>query len=282
MFDLAPFFILDAIGPRHLRSQAQCPNFRGGLFGGQLLAHGLSAVASLYPDKPIHTLHTQFLAAGDMHNPIEYKVLCLRQGRSFSHFQIHARQKRRLIATMIAACHQAEAGFSHQHPAPSLVPPELGQRQALPAFELDNWLLGQDEDTPLEFVHAQGARLDQSIEEDGPSLCWLRLRAPLTAAEQIPALGFISDLGILASALIPHPTHLFHRNLSPASLNHTLWLHRPRVDLNQWHLLKITSPWAGHGRGLGQGYLFDAQGALVATATQEGLIRPLAPPAKPP
>mgnify|MGYP000846269530 CR=1 FL=1 len=102
MFDLAPFFILDAIGPRHLRSQAQCPNFRGGLFGGQLLAHGLSAVASLYPDKPIHTLHTQFLAAGDMHNPIEYKVLCLRQGRSFSHFQIHARQKRRLIATMIA------------------------------------------------------------------------------------------------------------------------------------------------------------------------------------
>ena len=107
------------------------------------------------------------------------------------------------------------------------MPPELGQRQALPAFELDNWLLGQDEDTPLEFVHAQGARLDQSIEEDGPSLCWLRLRAPLTAAEQIPALGFISDLGILASALIPHPTHLFHRNLSPASLNHTLWLHRP-------------------------------------------------------
>lgn len=282
MLDLAPYFILDANGPRRWLSRAQCPNFRGGLFGGQLLAHGLSAVANTYPDKPVHTLHTQFLAAGDTQSPIEYKVLCLRQGRSFSHFQIHARQKRRLIATMIAACHQGETGFSHQEPGPPLLPPELAQAPAPPAFEINNWLLGQNEATPLEFVHAQGARLDQSIAADGPSLFWLRIRAPLTAAQQLPALAFISDLGILASALIPHPTHLFHRNLSPASLNHTLWLHSPLVDLNQWHLLKITSPWAGHGRGLGQGYLFDAQGALVATATQEGLIRPLAPPAKPP
>ena len=226
-------------------------------------------------------LHTQFLAAGDTQSPIEYKVLCLRRGRSFSHFQIHARQKRRLIATMIAACHQGETGFTHQEPAPPLKPPELSHAQVLPVFEIDNWLLGHGEETPLEFVHAQGARLDQSIEEDGASSCWLRIRAPLTQAQQLPALAFISDLGILASALIPHPTHLFHHNLAPASLNHTLWLHSPQVDLNQWHLLTVTSPWAGHGRGLGQGYLYTAQGELIATATQEGLIRPVAPPAKP-
>ncbi len=281
MLDLSPFFILDALSPHRWVSQALCPNFRGGLFGGQLLAHGLSAVANAYPDKPVHTLHTQFLAAGDTQSAIEYKVLCLRKGRSFSHFQIHARQKRRLIATMIAACHTGELGFAHQQEAPPLAPPALNHPQALPAFELNNWLLGQDEQTPLEFVQAQGARLDQSIQEDGPAICWLRVRAPLAEAEQLPALAFISDLGILASALIPHPTHLFHPNLAPASLNHTLWLHSPRVNLNQWHLLKVTSPWAGHGRGLGQGYLYDAQGTLIATATQEGLIRPLEAPAKP-
>jgi|GEM_PF-4565849 len=281
MLDLAPFFILDAHGPHRWVSRAQCPNFRGGLFGGQILAHGLIAVNQEYPDKPVHTLHTQFLAAGNTQIPIEYKVLCLRRGRSFSHFQVHARQNRRLIATMIAACHQSENGFAHQEQAPPLPPPTLGNPQTGPAFELDDWLLGQSQETPLEFVHAQGARLDQSIQGDGPSICWLRIRAPLTAAQQLPALAFISDLGILASALIPHPTHLFHQALAPASLNHTLWLHSAQVNLHQWHRMKITSPWAGHGRGLGQGYLFDEQGTLIASAAQEGLIRPLEPPAKP-
>ncbi len=280
MFDLSPFFILDPTGPQRSASRAQCPNFRGGLFGGQLLAHGLVAMANEQPAKPVHTLHTQFLAAGDTSCAIDYKVICLRQGRSFSHFQIHARQKRRLIATMIAACHLGETGYSHQEPAPLLQPPGP-QTAPTAAFEITNWLLGQSQTTPLEIVHAGGARLDQSTQGDGPSLCWLRIRSPLTAAQQLPALGFISDLGILASALTPHPTHLFHRNLHPASLNHTLWLHKPQVDLNQWHLMKIVSPWAGVGRGLGQSYLFDAQGTLIATAAQEGLLRPLEHPAKP-
>jgi acyl-CoA thioesterase II len=277
MLDLSPFFMLDALSPQRWLSRKLCPNFRGGLYGGQLLAHALAAVANEQPERPVHTLHSQFLAAGNVQSPIEYRIKCLRRGRSFIHYQIHARQNRRLIALMIAACHSDEQGFSHQERAPELQPPTESCPPCPPVFEIDNWLLGAHNETPLEFVFAEGARLDQSSPGQGPSLCWLRIRAPLQTHQQLPALAFISDLGILASTLTPHPSHLFHRALTPASLNHTLWLHSSSLDLNQWHLLKITSPWAGSGRGLGLSYLFDTQGLLVASAAQEGLIRPELP-----
>ena len=178
-------------------------------------------------------------------------------------------------------CHEPEPGFSHQERAPEQAPPSSTSTSWPPAFEINNWLLGHTDDTPLEFVYADGGRLDHSAPDTGPALCWLRIRTPLLPHQQLPALAFISDLGILASTLIPHPTHLFHHELSPASLNHTLWFHEPDFDLNQWHLLKIASPWTGHGRGLGQSYLFDQKGVLIATAAQEGLIRSIAAAAKP-
>lgn len=278
--DLTEFFDLHTLGRGHFTSVAQCPNFRGGLFGGQLLAHAMSAAAASAGGRPVHSLHTQFLKAGNASEPLHYRVKCLRHGRSFSHFQVWARQHRQLVALMLIACHELESGFSHQEIPPPLPPPADSADRTAPPFELDSWLAGKSSEGPLEFVFAQGGRLDVGQQSDEPAWCWLRVRAPLAPSHQLPALAFMSDLGILAGTLIPHPTHLFHRELSPASLNHTLWIHQPQFDLSQWHLLKLASPWAGLGRGLGHSYLFDRHGVLIATAAQEGLIRAQASAAK--
>jgi acyl-CoA thioesterase-2 len=58
-----------------------------------------------------------------------------------------------------------------------------------------------------------------------------------------------------------------------ASLDHTVWLHRPfRAD--EWLLYDQVSPSASGGRGLALGRLFTQDRRLVATVAQEGLVRP--------
>jgi acyl-CoA thioesterase-2 len=58
-----------------------------------------------------------------------------------------------------------------------------------------------------------------------------------------------------------------------ASLDHTIWFHRPfRAD--EWWLYDQNSPSAQGGRGLAIGRVFTQSGELVATVAQEGLIRP--------
>jgi acyl-CoA thioesterase-2 len=90
------------------------------------------------------------------------------------------------------------------------------------------------------------------------------------------ALTYASDLFLLATALPPHGIVMGDPTYLAASLDHALWFHRPfRAD--EWLLYDMESPWAGDGRALCSGRLFDAQGHLVATVMQEGLVRPLRP-----
>jgi acyl-CoA thioesterase II len=57
-----------------------------------------------------------------------------------------------------------------------------------------------------------------------------------------------------------------------ASLDHTVWFHRPfRAD--RWWLYEQVSPTAVGGRGLATARVFTEDGTLVATVAQEGLIR---------
>ncbi|HJR39016.1 MAG TPA: acyl-CoA thioesterase II, partial [Nocardioidaceae bacterium] len=63
-----------------------------------------------------------------------------------------------------------------------------------------------------------------------------------------------------------------HPKLQSASLDHTIWFHRPfRAD--QWLLYDQASPSASGGRGLAFGRVFTEEGTLVASVAQEGLIR---------
>jgi acyl-CoA thioesterase-2 len=60
--------------------------------------------------------------------------------------------------------------------------------------------------------------------------------------------------------------------LKAASLDHAMWWHRP-VRADEWVLYLQESPSASGARGLGMGRLFSADGTLVASVAQEGMIR---------
>lgn len=57
-----------------------------------------------------------------------------------------------------------------------------------------------------------------------------------------------------------------------ASLDHSMWFHAPfRAD--EWLLYVTYSPRSNDGRGLSFGYIFRADGTLVVSVAQEGVIR---------
>ena len=107
---------------------------------------------------------------------------------------------------------------------------------------------------------------------------WLRTRGPLP--DDLPThqavLAYASDLALLQAALLPHGKSVFDRDLQVASLDHALWFHRPfRAD--DWLLYTQESPTAAGARGFCRGEIFTRDGALVASAAQEGLMRPVSP-----
>ena len=85
-------------------------------------------------------------------------------------------------------------------------------------------------------------------------------------------LAYASDYGFLPTALLPHGLTMRDRRVQIASLDHTLWMHRPfRAD--EWLLYVSDSPSAHGARGFVRGQVFARDGQLIASVAQEGLNR---------
>lgn len=58
------------------------------------------------------------------------------------------------------------------------------------------------------------------------------------------------------------------------SLDHTIYFHEPRkFKADEWMLFDMASPWSGQGRGVVMQHIFTADGTLIATCHQEGILR---------
>ncbi|KAI2614991.1 Thioesterase/thiol ester dehydrase-isomerase [Hypoxylon sp. NC1633] len=58
------------------------------------------------------------------------------------------------------------------------------------------------------------------------------------------------------------------------SLDHSIYFHNPRrVRADEWMFIEMQSPWAGDGRGVVTQRIYSADGTLLATAFQEGVVR---------
>lgn len=103
---------------------------------------------------------------------------------------------------------------------------------------------------------------------------WLRSAQPLGDDQlvHVCAVTYVSDLFLLGSALPPHGVVIDDPGVQMASLDHAVWFHAPfRAD--EWLYYDMVGTWAGGGRALCHGTLFDRRGALIASVVQEGLIR---------
>ncbi|KAG7402671.1 Acyl-coenzyme A thioesterase 8 [Fusarium oxysporum f. sp. rapae] len=59
-----------------------------------------------------------------------------------------------------------------------------------------------------------------------------------------------------------------------ASLDHTIYFHEPlRTKADDWMFAEMESPWAAHGRAFVVQRIFSKDGTLLATCSQEGILR---------
>jgi acyl-CoA thioesterase-2 len=127
---------------------------------------------------------------------------------------------------------------------------------------------------PVDFRVDHGGDLFTSHAREPRKQVWLR--TPIALDDDVALhealFAYVSDYGLLSTSLQPHGVRLGDPGLQIASLDHTIWFHRP-FRMDQWLRFEMESPNASGGRGLCMGYVYDRTGALVATLAQEGLIR---------
>ncbi|MBS42041.1 MAG: acyl-CoA thioesterase II [Nocardioides sp.] len=251
---------------------------RDRVFGGQVAAQSLIAGArTVEADWHVHSLHSYFLLPGDYGVPIIYDVERIRDGRSFATRRVVARQHGRAIYYQTLSFQRLEEGLEHQELMPEVAAPEQGidmldivRKRGTTESEQ---LLKEWGALDIRWMGASGRGIEPDPEHPSQSRSWIRVVGeigdePLT---HLALFTFASDVSLLGASLAAHGRTPDQTMM--ASLDHTIWFHRPfRVD--EYWLYDQWSPSASGGRGLSLGRVFTADGTLVATVAQEGLIRP--------
>lgn len=249
------------------------------IFGGQVLAQ--SAAAAMHtvdPARAIHSVHGYFLRPGDSKKPIEVSVERLRDGGSFSARRAQAYQDGKPILSMIASFQISSPGPAHQMEMPQGLPSP--EDLADPAELLGHvkhpvvqeWGVGR----PFDIRHIdRPVYLEADRERRPTSAVWMRTKAALPDDPNIhrAAMLYASDYLPFEPMMRQHGLYWAKPGLKMASLDHAMWWHRPaRAD--EWLLFVMDSPSTQSARGLATGWIFTRDGDLVATVTQEGMIRP--------
>ena len=211
--------------------------------------------------------------------PIIYDVERIRDGSSFSTRRVSARQHGRVIYYLTASFQRPEEGFDHQDTMPEVPPaescPDLAEvLGTVSSRAADSW---RQEWSALEVRYVGDTRPGGGLDPHGRparARMWFRAATALPADPDLHTcvLTYASDLTLLGSSLIPHGVLIGQPGLQAASLDHAVWFHRP-VRADSWLLYDQVSPTATGGRGFAQARIFAADGTLVASVAQEGLIR---------
>ncbi len=256
------------------------------VFGGQVAGQALVAAGRTVPaDRPVHSLHAYFIRPGDPAVPLVYTVDRVRDGRSFTTRRISAIQHGKTIFTLSASFHRPEPGPEHADPMPDVPPPEMIERTPDRLVRLLGEVPPRILDNPVD-LRSVGP-LSVEAERD-PSLrttknfVWLRVdgELPDDPLLHVCLMTYASDMTLLDSVLLGHGLSWMDGRTSGASLDHAMWFHRPfRAD--RWLLYAQDSPVAHGARGLAHGEVFTADGELVLSVMQEGLIRATPRPASP-
>ncbi len=250
------------------------------VYGGQVLGQALvAAVRTVPPERIAHSAHAYFLLPGDPAEPIIYDVERIRDGGSFTTRRVKGIQHGRAMFAMSVSFHKAEEGYDHHAQMPSVPPPEaLPNEQELKERMLDklpeNMRRYWERDRPIEIRPVDVSRYFARDKREPTQLIWMRATRRLS--DELPlhqcVLAYASDFTLLDTALIAHGKLMFDTDLQLASLDHSMWFHRPfRAD--DWLLYAQDSPSAFGARGFCRGSVFTRDGLLVASTTQEGLMR---------
>jgi acyl-CoA thioesterase II len=249
------------------------------VFGGQVLGQALVAASRTVEARVCHSLHAYFLLPGDPKIPILYEVDRSRDGGSFSSRRVVAIQHGRPIFHMSVSFQIEEPGLEHQVeppnvPLPDTLPSEDDFRRKfvdqVPPDYREQFLRKR----PIELRPIDRRDIFRPEKRPPQQAVWVRATGALPADVALNqcVLAYASDMTLLDTSLLPHGIGWFDDRIQLASIDHAMWFHRPfRAD--EWLLYVQDSPSASGARGFNRGLIFTAQGKLVASVAQEGLMR---------
>jgi acyl-CoA thioesterase-2 len=238
--------------------------------GSQMLAQAIVAASKTFPGRTVRSAHAVFVSVGDPARPLELGVTTVQAGRSFATATIAVTQgdRTRVTATVLL-----------DHPQPDLIrhdqwtgPPPGGPGQADP---LPMPMRGRQ-------VRAEGIRDINDPAEVGPPIvdAWLRYDTVPERDDLRRALiaHFTGPLSI-STSMRPHAgvgTSQSHHTISTAPMAIGLTFHDP-LEWSGWIRYHHESTFAGAGMSHVRGQVLTQDGRLIASFTQDAMIRALAP-----
>lgn len=252
------------------------------VYGGQVLAQAIaSANKTVGDNKILHSIHSYFIYAGNNDEDIHYTVSVVKDGRSFNTRRVIASQKGRDIFILSASYQKIEEGIEHQTVMPNVARPD-----SLTSFsELFAEFAEKFNIEPRGIFSPNGPFVFHPVEHYDPfapkirpamNHTWFKTNGQLDNNPELHqlTLAYASDFNLLITALFPHGLSFFTTPMQIASLDHSMWFHRPaRTD--EWLLYAVESTNANNGRAFCSGKIFNQSGLLIASTAQEGLIRKL-------
>ena len=258
------------------------------VFGGQVIGQALVAAQRTVPeDRHVHSLHGYFLRPGDPTVPIIYEVDRIRDGGSFTTRRVIGIQHGKAIFSTSVSFQITEEGLEFHMEMPELPDPEtlLNEKELKNKYfseAPENVQAWWNRDRPIEMRATSIEHFISDKKLPPEQHTWVRATGPIPEDQALQAavLAYTSDMTLLDTALYPHGRKVFDKDLQTASLDHSMWFHRP-INMNDWLLFAQDTPNSNGGRGFTRGSLYARDGTLIASCAQEGLIRPRDPSRRP-
>lgn len=235
--------------------------------GTQVLAQAVVAVAKRFPDKSVRSAHAVFARAVMVGPPVEFHIDVVAEGRSTATAVISVAQNSRRAITITAFLDVPSPDVIRHHlPRPDVAAPADANVSPMP-------MVGRD-------VRLVGVADVNSPDEVGPPelYAWLHYDVIPPRDDLAKALVayFTGHLGI-STTMRAHEgigTSQSHLTVSTAPMTVTVSFHEP-VTWTGWLLYTHESTQVGAGMSYVRGAVHTEEGALIASFTQEALIRPL-------
>ena len=236
--------------------------------GTQILAASIVAAAKRFPEKSIRSAYSVFARAVLVGaGPVELGIDVISEGRSTATAVVTATQNgKRVITTTILADVPTADVIRHQLPRPEAAEPAQAHGSSMP-------MVGRQ--VRLVDVHDVN-----SPDEVGPPelFAWLHYDPIPTRDDLAKALiaYFTGHLGI-STTMRAHEgigTSQAHLTVSTAPMTVSVSFHEP-VRWDGWLLYGHESTQVGAGMSYVRGAVHTEAGDLIASFTQDALIRPL-------
>ena len=255
------------------------PSSRARVFGGHVLGQGLIAAQRTVDGRPAHSLHAYFLRPGDPKVPTIFEVDRIRDGRSFTTRRVVALQGGEAILNRSVSFQVETEGLEYQMaPPPGPMEPEGVPYQEEMRSGVERLGFAPPEgdmlfDPPVEVRTVGGMCFFEEGHGSPTFRSWVSARGemPDDPAIHQAVLAYASDMSLGGTVIKAHKISVTQGFLS-ASVDHAMWFHRP-VDVSD-PLLFTQECVVTHGtRGFARGTFVSRDGNVVASCTQDGLLR---------